>query len=148
MKRALEWMLRLGLAALFAYAGVIKLIDTRNFSTEIANYHLLSALAPWLAVTLPAIEVALAIALVIAPVRWRRAASLAIAMLLAVFTIAVAQALARHINISCGCFGSASSPLTTLTLLRDLGLLLAAIVLMALTRRGARTPGPAIDSGR
>src|SRR6266511_770382 len=104
--RAFEWALRLGLGALFIVAGVLKLRDPTTFATEIANYRFLAELAPWLAATLPMIEVALGAALIVAPVAWRRAAALATVGLLVVFTVAVTQAVVRGINVDCGCFGS------------------------------------------
>jgi uncharacterized membrane protein YphA (DoxX/SURF4 family) len=136
--RAFEWALRLGLGALFIVAGVLKLKDPTGFATEIVNYRFLPELAPWLAATLPAIEVALGAALVFAPAAWRRAAALATTALLVVFTVAVTQAVVRGINVDCGCFGSAAAgPVSMWTILRDLALLAAAGALLWMTPRDA-----------
>jgi uncharacterized membrane protein YphA (DoxX/SURF4 family) len=142
MRNAIAWILRLGLGALFVYAGIAKLADPVHFADEIANYHFFPSLAPILAATLPMIEVLLGMAIVIAPIRWRQGAALGIIGLMAVFTVAVSQAVGRGINVSCGCFGGASGPVTGITIARDLALLAAAIALFALgassLRRAAR----------
>jgi uncharacterized membrane protein YphA (DoxX/SURF4 family) len=126
--------LRVALGALFVYAGVLKLPDPTGFATEITNYRFLPELAPWLAATVPSIEIALGLTLIFAPKLWRRAAALAAGGLLAVFTIAVTQVVARGINVSCGCFGGNSGPVTLLTVGRDLALLAAAGAILWLER--------------
>jgi putative oxidoreductase len=127
---ALRWALRLGLGGIFAWAGAIKLQDPAAFATDIANYQLVAALAPVAAATLPMIELVLGLSLVFAPQGWRRAAALATAGLMAVFTAAIGQAVARGIRIECGCFGGAGSPVTWWTVARDLALLAAAVALL------------------
>lgn len=139
VRRALELALRVGLGALFVIAGVLKLRDPTAFATEIANYRFLPALAPYLATTLPMIEVVLGLALVIGPGPWRRAAALGTAGLLVVFLVAVTQVVARGINVECGCFGGNSGPVTGWTIARDLVLLGAAGAILAL----GREPAPA-----
>jgi len=132
--RALEtgagWALRLGLGALFVVAGVLKLRDPTAFATEISNYRFLARLAPWLAATLPSVEIVLGATLLLATAPWRRAAGLAMAGLLAVFTLAMAQAMARGINVDCGCFGGGASPVTGWTIVRDVALLAAALLVV------------------
>ena len=135
----LAWLLRLGLGALFLAAGVAKLRDPAGFATEISNYRFLPALAPYLATMLPMIEAALGVTLLVGPARWRRAAALATAGLLVVFTVAVAQVVARGINVDCGCFGGNSGPVTGWTVARDLGLLGAAALLFATSAPPAAT---------
>ena len=85
------------------------------------------------------IELVLGLALIAAPALWRRGAALATAGLLAVFTLAIAQAVARGISIDCGCFGGASGPLTAWTLLRDGALLGAAVALLFVDQPAAST---------
>jgi uncharacterized membrane protein YphA (DoxX/SURF4 family) len=139
--RPLLGILRLGLALLFLYAGVAKLGDTRLFAADIANYRVLPAtlVAPF-AVTLPGVEIACGLGLLVAPTM-RAAAVLASAML-ATFTIAAAQALARDINIDCGCFGNARAPVTVLTVVRDLAVLEAALAVAWLAPRASRSAVP------
>jgi uncharacterized membrane protein YphA (DoxX/SURF4 family) len=133
---ALAWLLRLGLGALLVTAGLGKLADPTAFAVEVANYRLLPGLAPYLAVTLPGVEIAIGLGLVLLPAPWRRAAALAATVLMGLFTVAVTQVVARGINVSCGCFGGESGPVTFYTVGRDLALLAASAWLLRLTPSG------------
>lgn len=123
-------LLRVGLAAVFAVAGGMKLLDPTAFALEIDNYQLLPELAPYLAAALPTTELALAAGLLVLPSPWRRAAALGCMLLMVMFTVAASSALARDLNIDCGCFGTGTSPITWLTIVRDFALLGAAAVLV------------------
>jgi uncharacterized membrane protein YphA (DoxX/SURF4 family) len=142
MKRALSLVLRLGLGGLFVVAGVLKLRDPSAFATAIANYQLYPQYAALLAATLPALEILLGIGIVAAPPRWRAPAATGIALLAVTFTLAASSALARRINIACGCFGSDSDTINAVTIARDLVLIAAAIAVTMLELR------PAASSGR
>lgn len=139
-RRSVLLLLRLSLGALFVYAGAMKLRDPGAFAVEIANYHLLPDLAPWLAVTLPSTEVVAGVSLCLAPGPWLRAAALLVGALSAVFTVAVAQVVARGINISCGCFGGDSGPVTLVTVGRDLAFLVAAALVYRLAAPAKPAP--------
>ncbi|HEU4410412.1 MAG TPA: MauE/DoxX family redox-associated membrane protein [Polyangiaceae bacterium] len=138
---------RLGLGALFLVAGALKLRDPYAFALEIANYQLFPALAPWLAAALPATEIVVGVALVAGPRPWARAGALAAALLLGAFTVAATSAVVRGVNISCGCFGADSGPVTWLTVARDVGLVALALWVYArpepLPRWPSRRPGAA-----
>ena len=140
MTRAILLLLRIGLGALLAWAGAVKLGDASQFAVEITNYRFLPALAPWLAVMLPGVEIATGLALLVGPRPWLRAASLVATLLLLAFTVAVTQVVLRGINIQCGCFGGDSGPVTWLTVLRDVGLLGAAVATGLLAGRPIRDP--------
>lgn len=127
----LRLVLRLTLAALFIYAGTVKLRDPTSFAIEIDRYQLLPALTPYVAAALPLTEIALALVLLAPLALWHRAAALGCAVLVAVFTAAALAALARDLNIDCGCFGAGSGPITWLTIARDLALLAACAVCAA-----------------
>jgi hypothetical protein len=129
MKLALV-LLRLGLGALLIIAGALKLGDPTAFAVDITNYRFLPSLAPWLAATLPTVEIATGLGLLAPSGEWRRAAALVAAGLMAAFTVATAQAVGRGINVSCGCFGGAAGPVTWLTVARDLALLVGAVTLV------------------
>ena len=129
MKAALALVLRLGLGGLLIVAGALKLRAPGAFATEIANYQLVPAVAPYVAAVLPVLELVVGGALVVAPRAWRRGAALAALGLLATFTVAVASAYFRRINIDCGCFGTGGGPITGLTLARNLALMAAAALL-------------------
>jgi putative oxidoreductase len=126
LRLRLPLLLRLGLGGLFVVAGALKLGDPAAFAQQIANYQLVPALAPYLAILLPPVEVVAGLALAAGPARWRQAGALVLALLTAMFTVAVASAAARGLDISCGCFGdpgSASGPVGWLTVARNLTLL-------------------------
>jgi len=96
---------RLLVAGVFGYAAVPKLIEPDRFAEAIANYHLLpSAMVGIVAVIVPVIEVVIAVMLVVGVEA--RGAALAAAILLTAFSVAMAQAIVRDINLDCGCFGS------------------------------------------
>jgi len=133
--KALALMLRLGLGGLLLLAGALKLRAPVAFATEIANYQLLPALAPYVAAVLPVVELVIGGALVVAPRAWRRAAALGALALLATFTVAVGSAFFRRINIDCGCFGTGGGPITGLTLVRNVVLMAAAAAIVAFDER-------------
>lgn len=134
------WGVSAALGALLAYAGAAKLVAMQPFAQEIANYRFLPSLAPYLAATLPGIEISIGAALVAGTAAWRRAAALAALPVLAAFTIAVTQALFRGIDIACGCFGQGSASISAFTVLRNLGLLAAAVLVVVATRPEPATP--------
>jgi hypothetical protein len=131
---AVGWLLRLGLGGLFIFAGIMKLGDPTQFAIEITNYRMAPALAPWAAIILPYVEIACGAGAILLPQRWRRAAALAIAGMIVLFTVAVAVALARGINVDCGCFGGGTSPITGFTVVRDVALFGAALALVVIDR--------------
>jgi uncharacterized membrane protein YphA (DoxX/SURF4 family) len=135
MRRAVLLGARLLLAAVFITAGVLKLKDPLGFTTDIANYQLAPALAPLLAAMLPSLEIVVGIALLALGAPWRRAAALCAAGLMLVFTLAAGNAMARGLDVSCGCFGSSSGAVGWATVLRDLALLAAAMVVVVSDRR-------------
>lgn len=131
---------RITLGALFVYAALTKVGDFHLFAEEIANYQLLpAALVPVVAAALPGIEIA-AGALLVAGLWWRPAAIL-IGVMLAVFTVGLAQALVRGIDLTCGCFGG-SDPATWGTVVRDV-VMLAGIGLVLWKGPGAAAMQPA-----
>ena len=129
---------RLAVGALFIVAGALKLGDPTAFATEIANYRFLPELAPWLAVTLPSVEMVVGAAMIVAPMKWRRAASLAAMGLLVMFTVAIVHVVRAGINVDCGCFGGNSGPVTIWTGVRDLALLAAAALVFRGTKEYAK----------
>ena len=111
---------------MFLYAGIVKLVDLRGLAVDVANYRLLPDWAvPAFAAALPGVEVACGACLLLG--RWVRAAGWLSVLMMAAFSIATGQALARGINLDCGCFGSGRAPVTVATLARDLALLGAAL---------------------
>ncbi|GAB4316249.1 MAG: DoxX family membrane protein [Candidatus Sumerlaeia bacterium] len=109
-------------ALVFLAAALPKIINPFDFSLQIRAYHILNEpLSRWMAVVLPWLEAAVAL-LLLAGV-WVNAASLMAAGMMAIFTAAMASAMARGLKIECGCFGDYSDPVGWTSLLRDLFLL-------------------------
>lgn len=98
-------ILRLLVGGAFMYAGVLKIADPAKFALDVGNYrlvphewtHLVAILFPW-------IEVAAGL-FVLAGI-WLRAAALVSTMLTGLFFFVIVSALARGLNIECGCFGT------------------------------------------
>lgn len=121
---------RVGVGALLLVAALLKLRAPSEFATEIANYQLAPAVAPYLAASLPMVELVIGLALFVAPRAWRRAAAVVALVLFATFEVAVSAAYLRHINIDCGCFGAGGGPITFLTILRNAALIAVSAALV------------------
>ena len=131
---------RLIVGSVFIYASVDKLAEPAAFAQVIHNYRLVSydVLHP-MANLLPVLEVIVGICLVLG-IR-RRGAALLAAFLSMVFIGAIASALLRGLDISCGCFHTDGGHAVGLSLLwRDALLLLACLPPLA-----AHDAGPTVD---
>ena len=133
-----EWC-RFVLATVFLLAGAAKLADRRGFAVAVAGYGLLpSRLVRPVAAALPPVEVGAAV-LLAAGILPRPVAAV-LGALLVVFAGAVAVNLGRGRRMSCACFGtSVEQDLTWLTVVRNLGLVVAAAVVVGVDRTGAAT---------
>lgn len=104
VKTWILWALRGALAALFLYAGVIKVIEPTALLRDIEGYRLLPYSWAWgLAFYLPWLEIIAGLAL-LGP-RWSRSAAVLLATLMGLFLIALLSAWGRGLDIQCGCFG-------------------------------------------
>lgn len=123
---AILLIVRLGLSAVFAVAAAGKLLDRRGTVGSLTSFGVPSSMLAFVSVALPVVELAIAAALIpTASAPW---AALAAALLLAVFSVAVARVLARGDQVDCNCFGSLSAqPVGRLTLVRNLVLIAAAL---------------------
>lgn len=98
-------ILRVLVGGVFVAAGAMKIVEPAQFATDIANYRLLPyATVNLAAITLPWIEVVAGLLLVTGV--WTRASALVVTGLCVVFLAAIAQALARGLDVRCGCFGT------------------------------------------
>lgn len=136
LQSARAWLgtvIRLGLAAIWVWAGWSKLSDPNEFVRAVRAY---DATPEWLSQAigygLPVLEMMLALLLLLGLVT-RVAATLS-ALLFLVFLVGLVQAAARGIKLDCGCFGGggATDGATsyTLDILRDVGLLVLAVYLV------------------
>jgi putative oxidoreductase len=95
---------RFALAAVLLWAAIPKLVDPAAFATDITNYRLVpEGWAGAIALMLPVLELVVAGALVIG--LEARGAAVVAALMLAIFSAAMVQAMARGIDLECGCFG-------------------------------------------
>lgn len=109
--------------AVFLAAGLPKTQDPWSFASAVANFRLLPA--EWVglvAVLLPSLETVVGICLLAG--WWRRGATAWALVCLVGFQAALGQALARGLDIECGCFGGSFSLPLLGQLLVDLGLTL------------------------
>jgi putative oxidoreductase len=140
-REALAWLARLVLAGVFLTAAAPKLHDPAAFAAAIANYQAFpDATVNLIATVVPALELLGALALL---TPWRRGGALLLASLLLGFTVLLAVSLARGLDLSCGCFGAADGadsgePVSPLHLLRNLGLLALAGLVLAARRPNVR----------
>src|SRR5579863_8033608 len=93
---------RLALAAVFAVAGVAKLLDRKGSAKSLADFGVPKGLAPALGVMLPLAELACALALVMDAAAWWGAWG--VAALLVAFIAAIGVSLARGRRPDCHCF--------------------------------------------
>ncbi len=114
-------LLRVALGVVFMVAAVDKIGSPAAFAQNIANYRLLPfQTINALAIVLPWLEMVAGLLLAVG--WWTRAAVLVIDGLLVVFIVAISQAMARGLDISCGCFDTdpAAHKMTRWTLYWDI----------------------------
>ncbi len=123
--KILPLLARLILAAVFIGAAIPKILDPPGFALAVFRYQILpDSLINLAALFLPWLELVAALAL-LGVRRLRDSATLIIAGLLAIFTLAIALNLYRGIDVACGCFTvkAGARHMGALNLLRNLGLL-------------------------
>ena len=97
----------LAVAGFFLYFAAGKLKDSRQFATDIGNYQLLSGYwSACFAIVLPWWEIGAALALLWP--RTRVTGAILIGGMLVMFIVAVALAMSKGLDISCGCAGHGS----------------------------------------
>jgi uncharacterized membrane protein YphA (DoxX/SURF4 family) len=125
--------IRLVMAGVFIYASVDKIIHPDLFAQTVYNYQVLPGyLVNLTALILPWLELTLGTCLLTN--RWMPGASALAAVLMALFAGLTFFNLARGLDISCGCFSTApdDSPITVLTLARDVVFLILSLGLAGL----------------
>ena len=123
-------VLRVVLAAIFGYAGYVKVRDPwQLFAAAIASYELVPMwTTEYIARFFPWFEIALAVGLVIG---WRllKPSAILTAGLILFFNVMLWRAFLQGKTIECGCFGPGEA-LDWKTLLRDGSMLVAAVVVV------------------
>jgi uncharacterized membrane protein YphA (DoxX/SURF4 family) len=119
---------QLGIAVVFLVAALGKIGDPAPFARQIFYFRMLPpGLENLMAITLPWVELLAALSLLL---RYRpRAGAVVTAGLMVLFVFVVAAALARGLDIECGCFGTAdASRVGTAKLIENVGLLALALI--------------------
>ena len=143
-RAALVLLVRLGLAAMLAYAGASKLLGPASFAEDIQNYRVLpDAWAGPLALGLPVLELVVAVGLILPS--HAAGASLLSGLLLFGFAAAMAQAKLRGIDLECGCFGG-HSRVSWLKVGLNVGLAALAFAVAAMHVARARDSGVQLAS--
>jgi len=121
---------RLLLGFVFVYAAITKISDPEGFSQAIYNYKLLPLfLINVLAIILPWVELCAGILLIFGFSVKENSAIFS--GLLLIFIIAITISLFRGLDISCGCFGTASgSRVGLLKILENIGLFMISFILI------------------
>ena len=117
-----KWVIfafRISLGVVFLYASFDKIRDPGNFAGNIQNYQLLPyGITNLFSILLPWVELYVGTCLILG-IFVDGAALLSTGMMV-MFIIALGQALARGLDIECGCFSQEGSLVGLNTLLRDL----------------------------
>ena len=102
---SLNWVLRVLVGGAFVLAGALKIAAPEKFAGDVSNYRLLPhALINLVAILLPWVEVVAGVVVLIGP--WVKAGAVLILGMTVMFFTAITSALARGLNIECGCFGT------------------------------------------
>ncbi len=102
--KSANFLTRLALGAIFILAGAEKVFDPKPFGDMVAGFQMLpNEFVNLIAIILPWLELTTGLFLVLGT--WVRASALVGTLLSAVFLAAVTQAIARGLDIKCGCFG-------------------------------------------
>ena len=141
---------QLGIAVVFLAAALGKVGDAAAFARQIYYFRMLPpGLENLLAITLPWVELLAALSLLL---RVRpRAGAVVTAGLMGVFVFVVAAAVARGLDIECGCFGTAdASRVGTSKLIENIALLALALVasLEPAKRQASAETEPAASADR
>lgn len=144
MKRLVQWKghawlalpARVYLGVVFFMACIHKIGHPEVFALDVASYQFLpTELVNLFAIIVPWLEAVVAIMLIVG---FRvRAAALLVALLMVAFMIALGSALAKGLEMSCGCFAAGvgeEDPISAMTMLRDSVWLVLALYVLAFDR--------------
>lgn len=125
--------LRLALAVVFAYSGIVKLADPQAFAFAVKDFKILpDHLAVLVTFTIPWTEILCAACLLFG--LFTQAAATLLFLCLIVFISAILSVLARGMNVHCGCFGAlklaCSGPLGICHIIQNSALLIATVPVM------------------
>lgn len=119
------------LAGIFLWAGIAKALRREDFFNSIGHYRLLSTDTAYrFSFYVPWVEIALA-CLLLVPNRWvARFAALCLVVMLLFFTAGLIVLWVRGEHVNCGCFGGMGKSHPAWSVLRNVGLILMAGLIM------------------
>jgi len=127
-----EFVCRLGLGVLFIYSALAKISDPDDFARAVMRYGILpDFMIGIFSLTMPMLELLAGLSMLFT--KWLRESALLVSGMLVLFIVALIQALARGLEISCGCFGVPSvggREEIVIALVRDVVLAVPAVWLM------------------
>ena len=135
--------LQVVLSVVLLIAAAEKALRSEEFVTALRLSHVPDSLVPVVAITVPVVEVVLALALLLVADGALPVVLILTLILLTVFTAWMAWVRARRLRVHCGCFGTGSAEVGPRTIVRNLVLLAVAIVALVVAA-GTDTvlPGP------
>lgn len=99
----IEFVIRLALGFLFIYAAIDKIIQPEKFAVVIYHYRVLPfEFVNIVAIIVPWLEVAIGLTLILGI--WLETAAFLLSVLSIGFIMLIISAIARGLNIECGCF--------------------------------------------
>ena len=134
-------ILRYLIALIFIYAAAGKIIHPAEFAKNIDNYRILPyLLVTIMAAVLPWLEFLCGLLFMFG--RWLKGAALVVIIMNVIFIVAITSALARGLDITCGCFvlSGEGARLSYSRLLEDIFLLIATVMMyLTMVRAGKNT---------
>lgn len=140
------WLLTLGLAAVFAWSSLTKILRPERWTADVRRYRLPQAMKRIVVLVVPWVELAIAAALLAG---WTNFGGTLAFLVLAAFSLAIIR-LHRILAtkaVPCGCLGSTSSRDYRLLLARNALLALAALVLVTAVPADSEQRYPAASGG-
>jgi hypothetical protein len=143
-----SWLLlalQVMLSAVLLVAATEKILRSEEFFAALRLSHLPAGSIRPIGVAVPALELMLALALLLAPARWLPLAFGVAALVLGAFTAWMGWVRARRLRVRCGCFGPGGGYVGPRTIGRNLlllGLAFGGLVLAGQTR--SPLPGPSL----
>jgi uncharacterized membrane protein YphA (DoxX/SURF4 family) len=126
-------LLRILLGGIFVYAAAGKILYPTDFSEAIANYQLVPVLfTNFLAIILPWIE--LIAGLLLLNGFKTQSANLILLAMICVFSLGAILALARGLDINCGCFTESSRKVGIIFLAEEAAMLLMSVGILLLDK--------------
>jgi putative oxidoreductase len=124
--------LRLVIGGIFIWASVFKIAEPGEFAKGIYNYRMMpEAAINLMAIVMPWLELICGVLLIIGP--GLRGSALLIGFMLLVFIVAISSAIARGLDIDCGCFkvGDGGRIVGLKTLIEDVLMLIGVGIILA-----------------